>query len=68
MPATPEQLTQAETAYHQLMTGKSPNVVVDQNGERVEFTAANPVKLAQYIQMLRNELSSQTRGPLRPFF
>jgi len=66
MAGTIEQLTDARASYHDLLTGKSPRVVVDQNGERVEFTAANSQKLYLYIQQLERELSlSPTRvtGP-----
>lgn len=70
--ATPEQLqaklVQAETAYHNLMTGKSVKVVVDQNGERVEFAASNSTKLLQYIQWLRRQLGASATGPLKVFF
>lgn len=55
--ATTDQLTDARNSYHALLTGKSPRVVVDQNGERVEFTAANSQKLYLYIQQLERELS-----------
>ena len=67
--ATTEQLNQAESAYHDLMTGKSPKVVVDQNGERVEFVPANASKLLAYIQQMRIELTGvRTNRPMRPFF
>ncbi len=49
-------LNDARKAYHALMTGTSPRVVVDQNGERVEFTAANGPKLYAYIQQLEMQL------------
>lgn len=48
-----QQLAEAETAYHLLMTGKQARVVVDQNGERVEFTASNAARLQRYIEMLK---------------
>lgn len=67
--ATQQQLDQARAAYHNLMTGKLPRVVVDQNGERVEFNAANSSKLLAYIQQLENELTGvRTNRPMRPFF
>lgn len=49
-------LTEAEAAYHALQTGMSARVVVDQNAERVEFTAANRQGLYSYIQQLRSQL------------
>jgi membrane protease subunit (stomatin/prohibitin family) len=63
-PLTPEQraalevqLNEAVAAYHQLTTGQAARVVVDQNGERVEFVAANSAKLASYITSLRMQLA-----------
>lgn len=55
--ATQTMLTDARKAYHALVTGTSPRVVVDQSGERVEFTAANAGRLYNYIQMLESQLS-----------
>jgi predicted regulator of Ras-like GTPase activity (Roadblock/LC7/MglB family) len=65
-----QKLDQAEAAYHDLMIGQSARVVVDQNSERVEFTAANASKLLQYINELKAQLGtlSTSRQPLRPFF
>lgn len=58
--ATPEQiivckrrLLEAEEALHSLNTGTSARVIVDQNGERVEFTAINRQALVNYIAELR---------------
>lgn len=50
---TMQMLTEAQNAYHALLTGRSARVVVDQNGERVEFTAARKADLAAYIQQLQ---------------
>ena len=51
--ATPvEQLDEARAAQHKLLTGVLPRVVVDQNGERVEYTSANAGALAAYIARL----------------
>jgi hypothetical protein len=56
---TPEQLVvlqarldEARIAYHELLTGVKPRVVVDQNGERVEFSATNRQQLYLYIKEL----------------
>jgi hypothetical protein len=69
MMATQLQLDQARAAYHSLMTGKSPKVVIDQNGERVEFVAANASKLLAYIQTLEIALGgTRTNRPMRPYF
>lgn len=51
------QLDEAVAAYHQLTIGQQARVVVDQNGERVEFTASNSAKLASYITSLRMKLA-----------
>lgn len=64
---TPQTLLhEARAAYHRLMLGLSPRVVVDQNGERVEYTAANAPRLQQYIAGLEMQLGLTTaaqRGP-----
>lgn len=70
---TPEQkavlqtrLAAAELAYHNLCIGGQARVIVDQNGERVEFTAANSSRLAAYIADLKRQLATcSTGGPLR---
>lgn len=46
-------LTQAEEALHNLVTGNMARVVVDQNGDRVEYTMTNAAELRAYIAMLR---------------
>jgi tRNA(Arg) A34 adenosine deaminase TadA len=47
-----EQLADAQKAYHDLQTGVMARVVVDQNGDRVEYTSANRDALRQYIARL----------------
>jgi predicted TPR repeat methyltransferase len=64
-------IAEAEGAYHSLMTGTMARVVVDQNGERVEFVAANASRLYQYIQDLKALLPSASTpisGPLGFYF
>ena len=64
---TVDNLTDARSAYHDLITGRAARVVVDQNGERVEFASANRQTLYLYIQQLERELGlgaiPVTRGP-----
>lgn len=57
-------IADAEAKYHKLMIGTMPRVVVDQNGERVEFTAANRVELYRYIQSLKALLPDAVAGAL----
>jgi hypothetical protein len=47
-------LKEATEAYHQLMMGGSVRVFVDQNAERIEYTAANKQNLWNYIISLRS--------------
>jgi uncharacterized protein (UPF0216 family) len=65
-------LTQARKAKHDLMTGKAPRVIVDNNGERVEFNTANINSLNTYIAELETSLAragtTSVRGPLGFFF
>lgn len=64
---TPEQrvayearLNEAETAYHNLRIGAQARVYVDQNGERVEFAAANADRLRAYIMEMKAILGQPT--------
>jgi hypothetical protein len=66
-------LADARSAYHSLMTGTATRVIVDQNGERVEFQAANRGNLANYIVALEAQLAvtpaaSRVLGPARFIF
>lgn len=72
MPSNAQLLTQAEAAYHALMTGKQARVVVDQNGERVEYNTSNRDALRAYIADLRALVAAPTtnlmlRRPMRPW-
>ncbi len=49
-------LLEAREAYHALNTGTMARVVVDQDGQRTEFVAANASKLYSYIQSLEGML------------
>jgi hypothetical protein len=63
-----EKLVEAREAYHLLNTGKMARVIVDQNGERVEFTSANRTALYNYIAELEALLISDSKpvstGPI----
>jgi hypothetical protein len=62
-----DRLADAQTAYHDLQTGRSARVVVDQNGERVEYTPANAARLAAYIADLKRLVENSSLGPLKVF-
>lgn len=66
---TPEQqLADAKSQYHLLVTGQAAKVYVDQNGERVEYVAANSAKLLAYIQRLEAQIAgTPSQGPMRPW-
>lgn len=71
--ATQEQyqawLTEAENAYASLMVGGAVRVTVDQNGERVEFSAANAGNLMKWITWLQMQLGvRKTMGPAGVIF
>lgn len=57
-----QRISEAETAYHKLMTGVQPRVFVDQNGERVEFVAAKAPDLYRYIGELKKSLPVGAAG------
>lgn len=59
-------LAEAEEAMQQLQIGQNPRVIVDQNGERIEYSASNRQELRSYIERLRFECDPTTqRPPLR---
>jgi len=60
-------LTAAQSAYHELLVGTSARVVVDQNGERVEYAVTNRAALKAYIQELIDILAgvSTRSGPMK---
>lgn len=65
------QLNEARAALHLLHMGQSARVIVDQNGERVEFTAANAGRLSAYISVLEQQLGlsvGRCVGPVRAYF
>lgn len=61
-----QQLDEARAAYHALNTGTMARVVVDQNGERVEFVAANRAGLYNYIQELERKVCAVSAVPCAP--
>lgn len=63
-----EKLADAEIKYHQLLTGQAARVVVDQNGERVEFTAMNAGRLSAYVADLKRQLGTGSPAPFVPYF
>ena len=65
---TAEKIADAEVKLHQLLTGQLARVFVDQNGERVEYTATNAKALRIYINELRAEDNTRPLGPLRMIF
>lgn len=51
-------LKDALDSLHNLRTGRQVRVIVDQNGDRVEFTAANQTGLITYINQLQAALAA----------
>lgn len=70
-PATcPADLADAHIALKKLLTGQSARVFVDQNGERVEFTAINLQGLKDWISALDAVCGASAPAdplPQRPF-
>lgn len=58
----------ARTAYHNLIVDGAVRVVVDQNGERVEYTTANAARLAAYIAALEAQVGDACPGPMQVIF
>ena len=60
-----EKIAEAEAAMHDLATGKQVRVVVDQSGERIEFTASSAARLRGYVEDLKAQKAGSTRrGPM----
>ena len=55
-------LDTAREQYHKLMTGKAARVLVDQNGERIEYTSVSSSSLLRYIRDLEAIIDRETRG------
>lgn len=58
-------LDDAKKQYHLLRTGRAASVIVQENGERVEFTKADANKLAGYIVELEGKIAGTPKqlGP-----
>jgi hypothetical protein len=61
-----QRYNEAKNAYHALNTGSLAKVIVDQNGERVEFNTANRANLYQYIKELETELGMSNANAYPP--
>jgi hypothetical protein len=61
MAVTQDMLEEARQALHDLLTGCKALVVVDQNGERVEYQAAKSGRLAAYVQHLERQVAGGKR-------
>ena len=64
-------LDEAEAAYHNWMTGQSVVQFRDHNGEMVQYTTANAIRLAAYITQLKlqlGQISTSAISPARPWF
>lgn len=58
-------LAQAKAALKEILMGNKAKVVVDQNGERVEFAAANVDRLRAWIFEMDLALGNKTvTGPM----
>lgn len=55
---TPEMLQEAKDAYFRIATGQNVVILIDQNGERVEYQKANLSVLADLIRKMEIELAA----------
>lgn len=61
-----DRLTEAENAYHSLMSGQAVVEFRDQNGETVRYQAANAFRLAAYIESLKDQIGGYAAAaPMR---
>ncbi|RDD72896.1 MULTISPECIES: gpW family head-tail joining protein [Paracoccus] len=65
-----KRLNVAYEQYDKLMTGRAQRVIVDQNGERIEYAVANADRLERYIATLEAQLADcpSTRRVIGPLF
>lgn len=68
---TPEMLKEAKEAYLRIAMGQNVSVLIDQNGERVEYQRANLAMLADLIRKMEIELNAcagvnASNGALQP--
>lgn len=61
--------------YEDMISGRKARVLVDQNGERIEYNAGNVTRLATYIAQVKSEYDKNCGSgakamsrPIRPFF
>jgi hypothetical protein len=73
LPLTPEErvafkarINKLEVQYDDIMSGKAVKRFVDQNGETVEYTAANASNLRAYIDKLKADLDCVFARRYRP--
>lgn len=74
--AIEQKLKDATASYHDLMMGRAVRVLVDQNGERIEYQSSNKNQLAAYIEQLQSQLddclsgtpTDRVKGPMRFFY
>lgn len=59
-----ERLTEAETAYHELVIGKGVAEVRDANGEVIRYTQTSISRLAAYIADLKRQIDGGGDGPM----
>lgn len=57
-----EQLVEAETAYHALMTGTAVVSVRDSDGTSVMYRATNASRLKSYIEDLKSQIAADSSG------
>ena len=64
---TMQMLLDAQEAYHALLTGSAVAEFVDQNGEKIRYTAAKRTDLWAYIEWLKGQLGLAVApsGPMR---
>lgn len=70
-----QKIKDLEKQYEDLISGRKARVLVDQNGERIEFNAGDRLALSRYIAVIKAEFSRECGSareaisrPIRPFF
>ena len=59
-------IVKLEAAYDDILSGKAIKRFVDQNGEQVEYTAANAAKLLAFINELKSMIDCNFARSYKP--
>ena len=66
MAITAGQIHELKAQYYRLISGGGVSVVIDQNGERIEYAKGDAGRLWAYITSLEAQLNADNLKAIRP--